>query len=84
MKILPCSGEIQIKLEEASAGILDTSSRESAIEYGEVLSVGADVKEIKKGDTILVKSWAIDTINYKGKKYCFVNTKTNGVKAVIK
>lgn len=84
MKIKPLQGEIQIKLEEASAGTLDTSSRESAVEYGEVLAVGDDVHEIRKGDFVFVKSWAIDQINHEDKKYCFVTLKTGGVKAIIK
>lgn len=84
MKIQPLKGEIQIKLDEASAGILNTSSRESAVEYGEVLAVGDDVEEIKKGDFILVKSWAIDSITHEDKRYNFVSMKTGGVKAIVK
>ncbi len=84
MKIQPLKDEIQIKLEEATAGLLDTSSRESAIEYAEVLAVGDNIKDIKKGDFIFVKSWAIDSIYHKDKKYNFININTGGIKAIVK
>lgn len=84
LKIKPLKGEIQLKMEEASAGILDTSSRESAVEYAEVIAIGDDVTEIKKGDFVFVKSWAIDSIYHQDKRYNFVSLKTGGVKAIVK
>lgn len=84
MKIKVSKGELYLKLEEASAGLLDTSSRESAVEYGEVIDVGEDVTEYKKGDVVFVKSWALDHIDYKGKRHYFVSLKTGGVKAIVK
>jgi len=84
MKIKPLKEYIQLKLEEASAGILDTSSRESAVEFAEVIAVGDGIEEIKKGDFLFVKSWAIDIINHKDKKYYFVNINTKGALAVVK
>lgn len=87
LKIEPLEGEVQLKLDEASAGILNTSSRESAVEYAEVLAVGPFVTEIeglKKGDHVFVKSWSIDIITHDDKKYYFVSLKTRGIKAVVK
>lgn len=83
IKIKPLENEIQIKLDEATAGALDTSSRESAVEYGEVLAVGENVQGIKKGDHIFVKSWGIDSIYHDEKRYNFVNITTGAVKAIV-
>lgn len=83
MKIKPSKGEVQIKMEEAFAGTLDTSSRESAVEYAEVIAVGEGVTEYVKGDFIFVKSWAIDRIDYKDKVYRFISVATHGIKAKV-
>lgn len=83
MKIKPLEGEIQLKIEEAKAGILNTSSRKSVVEYAQVIAVGEGVKEIKKGDYVFVKSWAIDIINHDEKDYFFISVKTMGVKAIV-
>ncbi len=87
MKIRPLPEEVQLKIEEAKAGILDTSSRESAVEYAEVLAVGDSLlleeTGIKKGDYVFVKSWAIDIISHEDKKYYFVNISTKGIKAIV-
>lgn len=84
MKIFPLEGEIQLKVETQIVGGLDTSSRDSAIEYGEVIAVGIGVEGIKKGDFIFFKSWAVDIINHDGKKYHFISLKTKGIKAIVK
>lgn len=84
MKIKPLPSMVQLDIEEAFAGALSTSSRESAVEYAEVLEVGTDCGEIKKGDKVFVKSWAIDIINHKSKKYFFCNITTKGILAVVK
>lgn len=83
MKIKPLKDEVQLKIERATAGDLVTSSYESAIEYGEVLAVGDSVEELKKGDRVFVKSWAIDIITHEDKKYYFVNLNTKGIKAIV-
>lgn len=84
MKIQPLPGIIQIHLDEPKAGVLDTSSRNAAVEYAEVLAVGEGVDSVKKGDYVFVKSWAIDIISHEGKKYYFINPDTKGVLAIIK
>ena len=82
--IKPLPGIIQIELEEAKAGALDTSSRSSAVEYGKVIAVGDDIKDLKKGDNVFVKSWAIDKITHQNKSYWFISISTNGILAIVK
>lgn len=74
---------VYLKLAEAKAGALVTDSRESAIEYAEVLAVGEGVTQVKKGDSIFVKSWAIDIISHDEEKYYFVNQETGGLIAIV-
>lgn len=83
MKIKPSEGEVQLKFETAQAGALNLSSRDSAVEVAEVLAVGPGVEGYKKGDTVMVKSWAVDHINHEGKMYHFASIITHGLKAVI-
>ena len=83
MKILPEPYIVHLAIEEAKAGILDTSSRSSAVEVAEIIKVGESVVDLKKGDKVFVKAWAIDTINYKDKKYYFVNVTTDGILAKV-
>lgn len=94
MKIQPLGNIIQLEIEEAKAGILDTSSRDSAVEYAKVIAIAdlADDLAVQAGrkykpevgDYVFVKAWAIDIINHQDKKYYFVNLDTNGVLAVVK
>lgn len=94
MKIEPLDGIVYLNIEEAKAGVLDTSSRQSAVEYAEVIAVPEhdccdDVKKcshwkIHKGDHIFVKAWGIDIIQYQDKKYYFVNINNGSILAVVK
>lgn len=77
-------GHVHIKIEEATAGDLITSSRESAIEYGEVIMVADDVQWPKVGDKVLFKAWGTDITNYKDTKNHFIDTVSRSIKAVIK
>ncbi len=84
MKIEPRENIVHLKIDEAKGMVLDTSSRASAVEFGEVISVGEGVKELKKGDCVFVKAWAIDIVNHKDVKYHFVNVNTGGILAIVK
>lgn len=85
MKIRPMGNKVQIEVEEPSVGALDTASMPTAIEYGEVLSIGPDVKvDVKKGDHVFFKSWGCDIITYEGKRYYFVDMDTKSLCAVVK
>lgn len=85
MTIKPWTNHIYLKMEEASAGILNTSSRESAVEYAEVIALGEGTEGgiIKKGSKIFVKSWGIDSVYYQDKRYNFVDVSTGAILAVI-
>lgn len=91
MTIEPLPGIIQLELEEAKAGVLDTSSRQSAVEYAKVVAVGGVTKidgitviSPEVGDHVFVKSWAVDIITHEDKKYYFVDSASKGVLAVVK
>jgi len=85
MRIFPTSNNIQISIKEAKAGILDTSSRQSAVEYAEVVAIGEEVKmKIAKGDKIFFKSWACDIVSHGEDKYYFINEDTKGILAIVK
>lgn len=84
MKIQPLSNIVYLKIEKPSVGALDISSRESAIEFAEVLAVGKGVEDIKVKDKIFVKSWAIDLISYNDEIYHFVNIESGGILAVVR
>lgn len=83
MKVKPLQNTVYLKIDEARAGVLDTSSRSSAVEYAEVLAIGEGVKSLKVGDKVFVKAWAVDIVDHGDKKYYFVNLDTNGVLAVV-
>lgn len=83
MRIKPLRGIVWLKLDEAKAGALVTSSRESAVEYAEVLAVGEGVTQVKKGDKVFVKSWGIDIISHQDKKYYFINQDLNALLAIV-
>ena len=86
MKIQPFSDQIYIKIDEVKAGILNTSSRESAVECAEVLALGQGTEGgiLKVGDKIFVKAWAIDIITHGDAKYHFVNVTSGGILAKVK
>ncbi len=74
---------VQLDLPEAKAGVLDVSSRQSAVEVAKVIAVGENVTKLKIGDFVFVKSWAIDIITHEDKKYYFCNLDTNGILGII-
>lgn len=83
-KINPLKGVIYLNLKETSVGVLDISSRSSAVEYAEVIAVGKEVEDIKSGDHVFVKSWGLDMITHEGNKYWFIHTDTNAILAIVK
>lgn len=88
MLIQPLGNLVQLDIKEATAGVLDTSSRDTAVEVATVVNVGYLVKANaaypQVGDKVFVKAWAVDIINHEDKKYYFVDITSNGILAVIK
>ncbi len=83
IKIKPLKGIVYLKLDEAKAGALVTSSRESAVEFAEVLAVGEGVTQVKKGDKVFCKSWGIDVVSHNDVKYYFVNQENGSLLAHV-
>ena len=83
MKIKPQPNEVQIKIDEAKAGVLNMESTQTAVEFGEVVAIGDEVKGVKVGQKVLFKAWACDIVTVEGKRYYFINMQTNGIKATI-
>ena len=84
MKVTPVGNKIYLEIRNVKKiGDLDVSGKKSIREYGEVISVGSDVKQVKAGDRLLVKAWAIDTITHEGEDYFFVSENSDGICAVI-
>jgi co-chaperonin GroES (HSP10) len=79
IKIKPHGDIYYIKVETAKAGALDTSSRDSAVEHGEILACGEECTLYKKGDKVFFKAWGMDHTTYKDVRYCFVSEKTRAI-----
>ena len=83
--IEPMPGIVYLKVEAVEAGVLDTSSRDSVVEVAEVLAVGADCGDLKKGDKLHVKlSWASDVVMDNGIRYVYVAMDTNAILSKVK
>lgn len=87
MKIKPQPNIIQLKINEATAGDLNTTSKLTAVEFGEVIAIGADVKANSDlpnvGDKVFFKSWAVDIVTHNGITYYFIDVTNNGILAIV-
>lgn len=84
MEVLPQPDIVYLEFLKAEAGVLDTSSRQSAVEYATVIAVGSNVTTVSCGDHVFVKSWSVDIVTHGEETYRFVNIKTNGILAVVR
>lgn len=84
MKIKPQPNIVYLKTEVPKVGALNIAGKPSGIEYAEILEVGEGVTNLKKGDHVFVKAWAIDMITYKDETYRFCSVETNGILAIVK
>lgn len=72
-------GRVSIKPDKPNTGAFDTSSIDAANHIAEVIAVTEGVKQIKKGDKIVVMPWAVDIGNVEGQKIYSVLIETNGI-----
>ena len=83
MKIIPVGTKLHLKIDKAEAGALNLESMNTAVEFAEVLDVGEEVKDYKKGDKVFVKAWSIDIVSYGEERFYFVDIKSGGVCAKV-
>ena len=72
--INPLGQNVQIAIEEmkqTSSGLI-LSTEGLITEKAEVIAIGPEVKKVKKGDKILFKSWALDTVEINKEKISFI------------
>lgn len=84
MKIIPYRGKIQVEMLSLK-GTLQTDIK---IEKAKVIAIGKELnnslEDIKVGDMIYVKAWAIDIITDQGKEYNFVDASNDAICAIIR
>jgi co-chaperonin GroES (HSP10) len=88
MKIKPIGKVIYLRLDtvEQVGGknvSLDTSSKKTTREFAEVLAIGPEVTQVKVGDKVFIKGWAIDMIMHDKQEYFFTHEDANGLCAVV-
>lgn len=83
MNIVPQENIVHLKIDRVKTHVVDASSRESAVEFAEVIAVGKGIESLKKGDKVFVKAWAVDIVSYKDTKYHFCNINTGGILAIV-
>lgn len=73
--IKPLGTKIYIQVEKQThIGTIELpESAEVVLEQAKVLAVGEDVKTVKKGDTVMFKSWSIDRVDNDDKEYAFID-----------
>lgn len=83
MQILPFGKKIQLKIEKPTVGVLDTSSKPTGLEYGEVIATGDESRSLMVGDKIFVKAWSVDIITHDSQTYYFVDCDSVGICAKV-
>lgn len=69
-KIKPFGNNILVKPIEKKQILV--SDNRTLCEYGEVLGVGSEVKEVKEGDKIGFVIWGLNSLEVDGQKHYFV------------
>lgn len=84
--ITPYGDNIFIKIEQAKLGGLDTSAIKTGVEWGIVEALGPEVetKDLKVGDKVFVKAWAVDMVLYNKVEYYFTSEARKGIVAIVK
>lgn len=70
MKITPFGNNILLKPTQKKQILV--SDQGSLCEYGEVLAIGSDVKNVKVGDVIGFLVWGINSLQVENDKYFFI------------
>lgn len=88
MKIKPIGKVIYLKLDtvEQVGGknvSLDTSSKKTTREVATVVAVGPEVTQVKVGDVIHIKAWAVDIIKDQDQEFFYTNEGANGICSVV-
>lgn len=83
--IKPLGKYILIEMEQVKqVGNLMTDSKKTIQEWGKVIEIGPEVTiNVSKGDTILAKGWAVDTITYEKQDYFFVSEDSGGICGIV-
>jgi len=91
MKIIPYKNKIQVEMLTLKSAL----QTEIKVEKAKVIAIGDEVNtskhaigkitsEIKVGDMLYVKAWAIDIIQDGGKDYNFVSADNDAICAIIR
>ena len=85
MKIVPFDDQIFLEIEQAKLGNLDSSSIKTGMEWATIKAIGWKVQstQLKVGQKVFVKAWAIDSILFEGKDYYFTSEARRGICAII-
>lgn len=67
--------------DSTKSGLTVAGAKEKRLEQGKVISVGKDVEEVKKGDTVIFKQFSTDTVELEGKEFSFI--KESDILAVL-
>ncbi len=71
--------KILFTLNKITAGNLVTESKPSAENHGTILQVGKEVKEFKKGDSIVAAMWAVEHAKIADEDYYFIDCDSRGL-----
>lgn len=85
MKIKPLYDYLQLDIQKANLGAIDTSSMKTGQENATILAIGPDVKnkDLKVGDKVFINSWATEIKLYEKKEYYFISEERGGIVAQI-
>ena len=81
MKIKPFGNNILVKPHEQDTILKATEG--GLCEYGEVLEIGSDVKEIKVGDVLGFTVWGVNRLNIENEKFYFIPEDSRFVLGVV-
>lgn len=76
MKIKPLFENVLVKIEKApektKSGLILSPKEDNKLEEAIVLSVSDQVEQIREGDTVIFKSYNLDTVDIRGETCNFI------------